>query len=269
MAGLALGLLMLLLAPPALAQTIQMQSHAGGYLIPGQVNGTLSLDFVLDTGASEVSIPDEAAQALVRAGTLTAGDFIGTGTYVLADGSRVRSKRVTLRELRVGDQTVANVTASIGPVGSRPLLGQSFLSRFPSWMLDNQRHVLVLSGGREAVAPTASAQSSPARLAGAPPYASFGAFGHDEITGKYGYSWNEKTQQLADEGALKGCASDTCKVVFRTGPSECGAIAMTENGKVWGGAKRPRRDAAELAAVENCQKRMGGQCKLSGSQCNR
>jgi clan AA aspartic protease (TIGR02281 family) len=268
MGRFALGVLLLLLASSAPAETVQMQPHAGGYLISGQVNGAISLDFVLDTGASEVSIPEEAAQALVRAGALTAGDFNGTGTYVLADGSRVRSKRVTLRELRVGDQTVAGVTASIGPVGSRPLLGQSFLSRFPSWMLDNQRHVLVLSDGREAAEPTASAQSSPARLAGAPPYASFGAFGYDETTGRYGYSWNEKTQQLADEEALKGCGSDTCKVVFRTGPGECGAIAMTGNGKVWGGARRPRRDAAESAAVENCQKRTSSQCRLSGSKCN-
>jgi clan AA aspartic protease (TIGR02281 family) len=268
MVRLALSIMLLFLASSALAQTIQMQPHAGGYLIPVQVNGAISLDFVLDTGASEVSIPEEAAQALTRAGTLTAGDFIGSGVYTLADGSRIRSKRVMLRELRVGDQAVANVIASIGPTRSDPLLGQSFLSKFPSWMLDNQRHVLVLSGSREAVGPTASAESSPARLTGTPPYASFGAFGHDEITGKYGYSWNERTQQLADEGALKGCASDACKIVFRTGPRECGAIAMTENGKVWGGAKRPRRDAAELAAVVNCQKRTGDQCRLSGSKCN-
>src|SRR5271170_3996713 len=113
-------------------------------------------------------------------------------------------------------------------------------------MLDNQRHVLTLSGGGRAIGPSASGENSPARLTGAPAYASFGAFGHDEMTGKYGYSWNEKSQQLADEGALKGCGSDTCKIVFRTGPKECGAIAMTENGKVWGGAKRPTREAAEL-----------------------
>jgi hypothetical protein len=37
------------------------------------------------------------------------------------------------------------VTASAGPSNSTALLGQSFLSRFKSWTLDNQRHVIVLT----------------------------------------------------------------------------------------------------------------------------
>ena len=57
--------------------------------------------------------------------------------------------------------------------------------------------------------------------------------------------------------------------MFRVGPHLCGAIAMTEDGKVWGGAVRPKRDGAQLAALENCQKRTAGQCKLRGSECNR
>ncbi len=91
-----------------------------------------------------MSIPDEVARELERAGKLERGDFIGTRTYVLADGSKVPSRRVLLRELTVGGQTVSNVTASIGRPGSPPLLGQSFLSKFASWTLDNERNVLVL-----------------------------------------------------------------------------------------------------------------------------
>src|SRR5216684_2105752 len=161
MARLGLGLLLVLLAQPAIADEIQMQPHAGGYLISGRVNGAVSVDFLLDTGATDVSIPEEVAKALVRAGTLADGDFIGTRTYLLADGSRVPSKRVILHELRVGDQHLANVTASIGPARTQPLLGQSFLSRFASWMLDNQRHVLVLSSDRAAAGSTVSVPNAP------------------------------------------------------------------------------------------------------------
>ena len=104
----------------------------------------------------------------------------------------------------------------------------------------------------------------------APALAAFGAFAHDETTGKYGYSWNEQNEKRAEEAALKGCASDKCKVVFRTGSGQCGAIATTPNGKVWGGATRPRREEAEKAAVANCEKRASaGQCRLRGSECNR
>ena len=99
--------------------------------------------------------------------------------------------------------------------------------------------------------------------------AAFGAFAYDEGAHKYGYSWNEDSERAADAAALKGCGTTACKVVFRTGPKECGAIAMTPDGKVWGGAKRDKRDAAELAAIENCQKRTKEQCKVKASECNR
>jgi clan AA aspartic protease (TIGR02281 family) len=266
---LTLGLLLVLLVHPAFAQTIQLQPHAGGYLISGRVNAAISLDFVLDTGATDVLIPEEAAQALARVGTLTAADFIGTRTYVLADGSTVPSKRVILRELRVGDQSVANVTASIGPARSRPLLGQSFLSRFPSWMLDNQRHVLVLSTSREEVGSTAAVQNSPAQAMVAPAYAGFGAVAFDENTAKYGFAWNEDTENRADEAASQACNAVGCKIVFRVPPRQCGALATGEKGNAWGGHVNTARDTAQLRAIENCQKHTSGKCVLRGSECNR
>jgi hypothetical protein len=106
-------------------------------------------------------------------------------------------------------------------------------------------------------------------LSAAPALAAYGAFAYDDDAHKYGYSWNEQTAAGADQAALKGCGTDKCKVVFRTGPKECGAIAFGDEGKVWGGAKRDKRDAAELAALENCQKRFTGQCKIKASECNR
>jgi hypothetical protein len=99
--------------------------------------------------------------------------------------------------------------------------------------------------------------------------AEYGAFAYEESAAKYGFSWNEVDQARADAAALKGCVVDNCKIVFRTGPKECGAIAMSANGKVWGGAKRGQRAAAELAAIENCQNRTSGQCKVRGAECNR
>jgi hypothetical protein len=44
---------------------------------------------------------------------------------------------------------------------------------------------------------------------------------------------------------------------------------MTADGKIWGGAQRDQRSGAELAAIENCQKRTSGQCKIRASECNR
>lgn len=109
-----------------------------------------------------------------------------------------------------------------------------------------------------------------ATLSASPPaFAEFGAFAYDSASGKYGFSWNELDQKKADAAAVKGCATTACKVVFQTGPRQCGAIAMTENGKIWGGAKRDSRDGAKLAALENCQKRTKEQCVVRGNECNR
>ena len=109
-------------------------------------------------------------------------------------------------------------------------------------------------------------------LAGAaapPAWAGHGALAHDDASGKYGLSANEESQSKADDVALKICGGDKCKIVFRTAARECGAIATAEAGNAWGAGKRPQRAAAELDAVQNCQKRTKGQCKLRGAECNR
>ena len=102
-----------------------------------------------------------------------------------------------------------------------------------------------------------------------PALAAYGAFAYDESAHKYGYSHDEASQKVADDLALKGCASTGCKVVFRTGAKQCGALATGEEGKIWGGAWRREKAAAELAAMQDCQKRASGQCKIRASECNR
>jgi hypothetical protein len=105
--------------------------------------------------------------------------------------------------------------------------------------------------------------------AASPALAGYGAFAHDESTGKYGFSWNEANQRQAEDAAIKSCNTTGCKVVFRVGPKQCGAIALTDDGKIWGGAYRPTKAAAELAAIQNCQKRTKVQCMVKGAECNR
>jgi len=106
-------------------------------------------------------------------------------------------------------------------------------------------------------------------LSAAPAFAGYGALARDDDSGKYGLSSNEESQTKADDVAMKICGGEKCKIVFRTAARECGAIATAEDGKVWGGAKRGQKAAAELAAIEGCQKRIKGQCKIRGAECNR
>ena len=109
------------------------------------VNGIIPIPFVLDTGAGDVLLPADVVFTLLRTGTLQSSDFISYRPYILADGRELPSAQFKIRELQVGQHTARNVIAGVGRLGSDPLLGQSFLSRFGSATIDYKRSVLVLS----------------------------------------------------------------------------------------------------------------------------
>ena len=123
---------------------VHLQKQGGVLLAPVLINGRISLDFIIDSGASDVSLPADVVLTLMRTGTLTAADFTGAKTYVLANGSQIPSQTLRIRSLKVGDVVLNNVLGSVAPPDGSLLLGQSFLSRLKSWSIDNARLVLVL-----------------------------------------------------------------------------------------------------------------------------
>ena len=133
-------------APKSIGLTalIPMKKQGGTYVVPVLINNTLTLDFTVDSGAADVSIPEDVVRTLVRTGTIKDTDFTGEQTYVLADGSKVKSKTFRIRSLKVGDRVLENVLGSVSSMNGSLLLGQSFLGRFKSWSIDNSRHALVL-----------------------------------------------------------------------------------------------------------------------------
>ena len=138
-------------APPrpgvsAMAHSVKLERQGNVYVVPVLINRAITLKFILDSGASDVLIPADVFLTLIRTGTVSESDLIGSKTYSLADGSKLKGAQFIVRELMVGDQLASNVVASVGPVTGDLLLGLSFLSRFGSVTLDNERHVLILSG---------------------------------------------------------------------------------------------------------------------------
>jgi hypothetical protein len=75
-----------------LAEEIPLIKAGGVYELPLEINGVMTLRFILDTGAAEVNIPADVVLALLRTGTLNVTDFLPGATYTLADGSRVNSR---------------------------------------------------------------------------------------------------------------------------------------------------------------------------------
>jgi clan AA aspartic protease (TIGR02281 family) len=123
---------------------VPLKSLGGTFVVPVFINGAITLNFVVDSGAADVSVPADVVGTLTRAGTIAKTDFIGKQTYVLADGSTVPTNTFVIRSLKVGDILIENVTGSVSPAAGSLLLGQSFLQRFKSWSMDNNKHVLVL-----------------------------------------------------------------------------------------------------------------------------
>jgi len=125
--------------------SVAMENANGVYQVPIRINDTITLDAILDSGASDVVIPADVVGTLIRSKTISASDFLGEQTYVLADGSKVPSERFIIRSLKVGSKTLENVSASIASAKAQILLGQSFLGRFRSWSIDNTQHALILN----------------------------------------------------------------------------------------------------------------------------
>jgi clan AA aspartic protease (TIGR02281 family) len=124
---------------------IPIEAHDGAFAVPVLINGVLTGNFIIDSGSADVSIPAEVASTLIRSGTLSVSDLIGSKIYMLADGSRVPSPTYRLSSLKIGDLVMKNVTVRVAPERSHFLLGQSFLSRLKSWSMDNAKQVLLIN----------------------------------------------------------------------------------------------------------------------------
>jgi clan AA aspartic protease (TIGR02281 family) len=117
---------------------------SGGLIAPVVINNALKLNFIVDSGASDVSIPADVFSSLVRANTVTQADITGVRNYKNADGEVFQSKTFIIRSLKIGNIEAPRVQAKVSPPNAPPLLGQSFLKRFKSWSIDNSTQELIL-----------------------------------------------------------------------------------------------------------------------------
>jgi len=136
---------LLCLSTPARSSEVPLGESGGIYTVTGQVNRSVAVNFLVDPGSAVVVLPRSVLERLILNGTITQDDIVGISIAELADRSLYETLRLRLRELRVGDNVAYNVIAAASPGLSHALLGQSFLKRFATVTLDNQRRVLILS----------------------------------------------------------------------------------------------------------------------------
>lgn len=110
------------------------QSYNGHFFVAATVNGA-SIDFLIDSGATDIVLNEADARR--------AGVNLRTLRYtkpVLTANGRVMIAPVRLRELRIGQLRLHDISASINPAPMDvSLLGMSFLNSLRGWEVSNGR----------------------------------------------------------------------------------------------------------------------------------
>ncbi len=111
---------------------IQLINNYGDiYEINVKINNVLDIPFILDTGASESSMPTYVLNTLIRTNTVFKVDRLEDKTYIMADGTTTVNRRILIRKLKIGNNEVENIAFSISDDLNSPLLiGQNVLSLF-------------------------------------------------------------------------------------------------------------------------------------------
>ena len=79
---------------------VVMKRKDSNLWVPAQINKVVTIDFVIDSGASDITLPKDVYQTLIRSGTLTKADYIGDVKFGIADGSEVKELNLSWRVCR-------------------------------------------------------------------------------------------------------------------------------------------------------------------------
>ena len=121
---------------------VKMRESGGIYLVPITVNG-LNLDFIFDTGASDISLSAAEATVMVKQGKITEDDVVGQVQFMDATGNVSVGTQVILKTVQIGDIILENVRASVVDNVSAPLLlGQTALAKFGKVTIDYEHNTI-------------------------------------------------------------------------------------------------------------------------------
>jgi clan AA aspartic protease (TIGR02281 family) len=121
---------------------IPVQRAGTGMLVNVQLNHSVMAPFLIDTGASDVLVPQSVAERLGLGG----GTEARTKRYSTANGI-VEHQVVMLRSVSLGGAKVENVPASVSPSMEVGLLGLSFFNHF-TYNIDAAAGVVTLQRNR-------------------------------------------------------------------------------------------------------------------------
>jgi tetratricopeptide (TPR) repeat protein len=107
--------------------------------------GNISKYFIIDSGASNMTISSNLEKELFLEGVLKKENYLEDEKFNIADGTIITCKMILLNNINIGGFVVNNVKiAVVKNDNSSLLLGKSVLNKFKKWYIDNQNSLLYL-----------------------------------------------------------------------------------------------------------------------------
>jgi len=124
--------------------TVTMTKRNGIFYIPCKVNG-LALEFIFDTGASDVTISLTEALFMLKNHYLNDDDILGASSAQLANGDITKTTTIVLKEIDIAGIKLHNINASIVNKLEAPLLlGQTAMSKLGRFQIDPNSGTLTI-----------------------------------------------------------------------------------------------------------------------------
>jgi clan AA aspartic protease (TIGR02281 family) len=121
-------------------------TKAGGVTKVDCTINKLPLNFIFDTGASDVTISQVEANFMYKNGYLDSRDIVGKKTYQVATGAIAVGTTIILKEIEFGGLILRDVRASVVETQTAPLLlGQTVLQRLGKIEIDNTQRILKIT----------------------------------------------------------------------------------------------------------------------------
>jgi|GEM_PF-690740 len=127
-------------------EKIPMKKTKGVYTIPVTFNSSVTVNCIMDTGASEVLITPDVLSILIREQKVDDFDKLETKSFVDANGKIDDKARYNIREIKIGNTILKNVECALSNnLEVDLLLGQSVLTRLGKIMLDFENELFFIT----------------------------------------------------------------------------------------------------------------------------
>ena len=113
----------------------------------GRINGSVNIQFILDTGCSSMLLSKEVGDVLFLKGNLVKTDVKGTSTSSYGGVYTAQQREITIRNLTLGKVKLKNVNAFISDrYGGPCLLGMSALDKLDGYSITKDK--LIIDDGK-------------------------------------------------------------------------------------------------------------------------